>query len=381
MKKKEKKKEEKEDKLEYYSLKKIMKHNAHYNIIFGERSNGKTYAVLEYGLRNYCKTGEQTAIVRRFKEDFRGKRGQSMYNALVSNGLVSQLTNGVYDSVYYYASKWYLSKYDEKLQKNINDTEPFAYGFSISDMEHDKSTSYPDITTILFDEFLTRNVYLPDEFILFMNTISTIVRQRNNVKIFMLGNTVNKYSPYFKEMGLKHVPEMKKGSIELYTYGDTDLKVAVEYAESLNKKGNKPSNVYYAFDNPKLNMITGGAWEINIYPHLPCKYKPRDIVFTYFIYFDDILLQCEIIEVDNTVFTYIHRKTTPLKEDSEDVVFTPEYNPKPNYIRNIRRNTTELERKIAQFFIKDKVFYQDNEVGEVVRNYLQFCTTDNTIKR
>ena len=31
----------------YYSLKKIMSENADYNIIIGERSNGKTYAVLE----------------------------------------------------------------------------------------------------------------------------------------------------------------------------------------------------------------------------------------------------------------------------------------------------------------------------------------------
>ena len=32
---------------EYYSLKPILEENAHYNIIIGERSNGKTYSVLQ----------------------------------------------------------------------------------------------------------------------------------------------------------------------------------------------------------------------------------------------------------------------------------------------------------------------------------------------
>ena len=52
-------------KQKFYSLKTILSKDAQYNIIFGERSNGKTYSVLKYGLEKFCKTGEQTAIVRR----------------------------------------------------------------------------------------------------------------------------------------------------------------------------------------------------------------------------------------------------------------------------------------------------------------------------
>ena len=136
-------------------------------------------------------------------------------------------------------------------------------------MEHDKSTSYPDVTTVIFDEFLTRQSYLPDEFILFQNVLSTIIRGRRDVTIFMLGNTVNKWSPYFAEMGLKHVKEMEVGSIDVYTYGDSELTVAVEFTGS--RHSSKASDVYFAFDNPRLNMITGseGSWEMAIYPHCP----------------------------------------------------------------------------------------------------------------
>lgn len=373
-------KNKKEQKIKYYSLKNILEKKARYNVIFGERSNGKTYAVLEYGLKKYVENGEELAIIRRWKEDFRGKRGQTMFNALVENGRVKELTEGKYDNVYYYSGKWYLATFDEKLQKVIPASSPFAYGFALSEMEHDKSTSYPNVTTICFDEFLTRQYYLPDEFVTFMNVVSTIVRLRNDVTIFMLGNTVNKYCPYFKEMGLTHITEMRKGNIDIYTYGDSGLTVAVEYADSPNKMFGKPSDVYFAFDNPKLEMITGGAWEIAVYPHLPFKYKTHEIVFIYFIEFDGELLQCEVVESNDCAFTYIHRKTTPLKDPENDIIYSMEYSALPNHFRNIRKPRTKIEQRISEFFLREKIFYQDNEVGEIIRNYLQYCLTERLQK-
>lgn len=358
-------------KQKFYSLDNILSYNATYNVIFGERSNGKTYSVLKLGLENFVNENKQLAIVRRWQDDFTGKRGRTMFDGLVSNGVISELTDGEWTDVYYYGSRWFFCKYDEETQKRITMERPFAYGFSISSMEHDKSTSYPDITTILFDEFLTRTMYLPDEFILFMNVISTIVRYRTDVKIFMLGNTVNKYCPYFNEMGLTHIKEMNAGDIDLYRYGDSELTVAVEYCLP-NKKGKK-SDLYFAFDNPKLSMITGGAWEMEIYPHLPYKYKYKDILFTYFIKFDDELLQCEIINTENSVFTYIHRKTTELKDTDNDLIYSVDYDARPNWKRKLTKPTTDIEKKIAIFYTRDKVYYQDNEVGEIVRNYLQWC--------
>ena len=368
-------KNKKGESVKFYSLTPILSKDCQYNIIFGERSNGKTYAILKYILENYCKHGHQGALVRRWKEDFRGKRGQQMFDALVSDGLVSRLTDGKYSTIYSYSGKWYLANPDSRTGKMISAPEPFCFGFALSDVEHDKSTSYPKVKTIFFDEFLTRQYYLPDEFVTFMNVISTIVRQRNDVKIFMAGNTVNQYCPYFTEMGLSHIKEMDKGAIEVYKYGESKLRVAVEYADSISKKG-KPSDIYFAFDNPKLTMITGGTWEMAMYPHLPVKYKPNNVIFTYFMRFNDELLQCEIVHVDNTVFTYIHRKTTPIQDENKDIIYELEYDNRPNHIRNMRHCSLPINKKIGQFFADNKVFYQDNEVGEIVRNYLVQCGHD-----
>lgn len=238
-------------------------------------------------------------------------------------------------------------------------------------MEHDKSVSYPNITTIVFDEFLTRRYYLPNEFVIFVNVLSTIIRHRSDVTIFMLGNTVNKFCPYFAEMGLKHVQEMKIGSIDVYSYGESKLRVAVEYCKP-NEEG-KDSDIYFTFDNPSLQMITTGIWEIGLYPHCPFKYHKQDVLFSYFINYDSNLLQCDIIGKDNSLITFIHNKTTPIQDEDNDIIFTESFDPRPNHFRNIRKPTSQLTRKIADFFVKEKVYYQDNEIGEIVRNYLIFC--------
>lgn len=359
-------------KMKYYSLKNILKKNARYNIIYGERSNGKTYAVKDLALQRFCEKGEQFALIRRWQDDFTGKRGSVMFDDIVKNGLVKKYSGGEWTDIYYHASRWYLCRYDDDGNRDT-DTKPFAYGFAITAQEHDKSTSYPNVRTILFDEFLTRKGYIPDEFVLFCNVLSTIIRERDDVQIFMLGNTVNKFCPYFAEMGLTRVKDMKQGEIDVYQYGNSGLIVAVEYASGTtnNGKRGKPSDVYFAFDNPKLNMITSGDWELDIYPHCPEKYRPMDVVFTYFIEFDSTLLQCEIVNGTTGMFTYIHRKTTPIKNPDTDLIFNPAASsPRRNVRRSIKHFEDKLGEKIYYFFKNYRVFYQSNDIGDIVMNYM-----------
>ena len=357
----------------FYTLDNILSHNAEYNIIYGERSNGKTTAVLRHALLDHIKSGykNQLAIIRRWEEDFKGKNGQQMFESIVALGWVEDFTKGKYNSIYYYSQRWYLVCYDKDGNKVRQANEPFALGFSITSEEHYKSTSYPDITIILFDEFITRKFYLPEEFVKFQNLLSTIIRLRTNVTIFMCGNTINKYCPYFAEMGLTGIKNQKRGSIDIYVYGDNTLKVAVEYSDFPSKK--KASNKYFAFDNPKLQMITHGGWEIDIYPHLPQKYKPKDVIYNFYIIFDTDMLEGKIICIDDKNFLYIHRKTTPIKEDNTQLVYQQGIDYRRNYRTNILKPYGVPDKKIYEFIKKGKVFYQDNEIGEIMNNYLKWC--------
>lgn len=358
--------------MKYYSLSAIKKKKATYNVIIGERSNGKTYACLLEVVKKYFENGSRFAYVRRWQDDIRGRRGQAVFSSLVNNGEIEKYSKGLYTGVHYYSGKFYFCTYDDKGKAVYSDVSCFGHLFALTGMEHDKSTSYPLVENVIFDEFLTKGTYLPDEFVLFMNVLSTIIRRRENVKIYMLGNTVNRFSPYFSEMGLTNIGKQKQGTIDLYRYGEGTLTVAVEYCSPMDINS-KANSMYFAFDNPKLNMITSGAWELDIFPHLPVKYKPKNILFVYYIKFDCEVYQCNIINVNDDYFTYIHKKTTPIRNEEDNIVYSFEHSLKRNHSKNMLRPLNNIHKKILYFFQCDKVFYQDNTVGNAIQNYIKCC--------
>lgn len=340
-----------------------------YYIVIGERTGGKSYSALDFCLRLYFLSGEEFIYLRRYDEDIKKKRMDQLFAPFSRNGYISMITDGKYNNVYYYAGKFYLSL--TKDGKTIRSDKPFAYALALNTMIHDKSTSFPDVGTIIFDEFLTRKIELSDEFADFMNVVSTVFRSRTNARIIMLGNTVNKSSVYFREMGLNHVVSMSPGSIDVYHYGDSNLQVVVERTKPDQTNG-KPNDYLFAFDNPRLKMITGGAWEVDIYPHISWKYLPRDVVGTFWINFDRNLLKCDIIsdQYGNYIVIYPHTRE---RKRSDELVFTPDISPDPYHKRRITDPDTRLGDVIARLFKSEKIFYSSNEVGEIVRNYLIWC--------
>src|SRR5699024_1015468 len=96
----------------YYSLDKILEYNATYNMVVGERSNGKTYAVLKYAIDDYFNgSGGELALVRRWDEDIRPNRANQMFNAHIENGVIEDLSDGEFTGVTYTAGKFYFCNY------------------------------------------------------------------------------------------------------------------------------------------------------------------------------------------------------------------------------------------------------------------------------
>lgn len=362
----------------HWDIKPLNDTGARYRMAFGERSNGKTYGVLFDHLKRWNETGEQLALIRRWESDFVGANSaRTSYDSLMCNSygvnVIEEITDGRYNGVEYYGGRYYMTQYDEKEERTKRTNDVIALSFALNNAEHYKSGSFPKVKTIFFDEFISTKDYLRDEFVLFQNICSTIIRDRDDVVIYMCGNTINMYNPYFKEMGLYKSKDMHPGDLEVYEFGESGLSVAVQYTDSPKKK--KKSDIYFAFNNPKLKMITSGNWQIDIYPHCPTKYAPKNVLFEYFIIFDGDTYHAEIVSIDTLYFTYIHRKTTPIKDPYHDCIYCLEYDARPNWHRKITKPRTDLEDKIAEFFRTDKVFYQDNEVGNAIENYMSQCNT------
>ena len=353
--------------MKFYSLDKILEYDALYNLIIGERSNGKTTALLDYIVDKYDKEGATAALIRRWREDYISRRGPMLFDELTARGRIKEITGGKWDRVYYKTLRWWLAKPDPDREGSIViDEQPFLYGYALTDVEHDKGPSAVQIKTIVFDEFIPINGYAPNEYALFKNTISTLVRHRREAKIFMLGNALDKYCPYFSEMGLEHVKNQKRGTIELYRYKDPNLTVAVEYVQP-SARGSKPSDSYFAFDDPDLDMITSGSWDIGVYPLLPKPYEQRQVIRRFYMRYSGATVQGNVIRDDEgDLWVFVHAKTTPIRE-KDALIFDMVPSTERNVFPGLRHGRGKFCAALADLKDRGKWFYQSHDIGNLVR--------------
>lgn len=351
----------------------------------GERSNGKTYGALKYALEKFIDSGftKQFAYVRRFDMDTKPAKMSKLWEGHLANMLVIELTQGLWETIKYKSGAFYLAKWDEDLNKYVTMETAIGYVFSLNTWERTKSVSYPDICTIVFDEFLSRAGYIEDEFIAWLNLISTIVRRRTGVTIFMIANTVSRSSLYFREMGLtKIIKKIKQGTIE-YHETKAGTKISIEYCADANKAStvsNSYQKDYFGFENPRIGMITGGSWETGLYPHKPMPFDASNVRFTFYIYWEYELIRGRIVQVRDTngqltdwLYFDHNPHDDPSKLSHRDLIYTPEHSHLPNYRRKITKPTNRLEDTIAQYFRREKTFYEDNETGENIVSYITWC--------
>lgn len=367
-KEKEKEKEKAQD-IEYYSILPLLSKDCPYSMVFSKRSNGKTYSALEYVIRKYFETGEQFVYIRRWDIDITGHRAVKLISDFNGGHKIPEWSGNIYDGIHYFAKHLYACAYNDDGRAVYNSDDCMGYLMALNNFEHDKSTGgYERVRTVIFDEFISSNGYLMNEFVLFSNVLSTIIRGKSDVRIIMLGNTVNKFCPYFKEMGLTNVQKMRPGDMDIYEYNNERLRVAVEYGS--DKTGNMESNFYFAFDNPQLAMITKGEWQIGVYPHCSVRFTPENIIFKYFILYSDGIYECQVVSVNGEIFTFIFQNFKTEKIPDNTLIYTLEIKENKYYNDSIYRPRNDTEKKILWFFQHNKVFYADNFVGNAIQNFL-----------
>jgi hypothetical protein len=182
---------------------------------------------------------------------------------------------------------------------------------------------------------------------------------------------VNKESEYFEKMGLREiVRKLEKGQLTTITTRK-GLKIAIEYSDTPVKT--KPSDKYYDFETSTSRMIIGGDWEIDSYPHAPCKHSKKDVYFTYYICFRDYILTAYMIYKDGHRYTFVYPHKGPIKDPDRDYIFSDQYDPRTNWHRRLDFDSDKMSKPIYYDLKSGNMFFKDDETGEVLRNYLLFC--------
>lgn len=370
----------------YYEVGKLVKKypDMDYYIIFGMRSNGKTYSSLTYALERYAKYGEQFVYLRRYEEDIRRKYMMDLFAGHIANGAFDKIFNNneiCWNSITAQGGRLYLTRTDfiDGKRKIIKDEKPVCYLFALNTWEHSKGVSFPGVNTVVFDEFLTRSTYLYDEVTAFSNFVSTIVRQRDNVKFLMLGNTVSPFSPYFQEIGLTHVADMKPGTTQVYRSGDGKSNYVIDYCESGNI--GKPSDKYFSlFDNSKTRMITKGTWEMADYPPFPVPYDEAKVVRKFYIVFNGEMAQGAIVKLAGGHAVYWTPSTRKLfdergfirKQFENAIVYTdiPMYGKYVWFAMTKHRD--RFTATLLRLLRENRSYFATNRCGELVRSYLRW---------
>lgn len=336
----------KKTKKRYFEVKPIRKKypNARYYYILGGRGCGKTYPVLKECLDDYFAGKGVFAYVRRLKESLSGKNMTNLFAPL--NDYLALLTGDEWNKIAYWRGMFYLEHWepdkDGIMQRTAKQAEPIGIALAMSTWETDKGADFAadkgGIAHIIIDEVISKaGRYLPDEWSIMQNVVSSLVRDRweQDTKIWMLANPLSKWAnPYFRNMGITRDLMRAPGITEITYPDETGKKTAmsaifVYIAAKTDSHGNvieideNRTNIYntfFAFGNSKgkSKSITHGYWEMDDSARLPSGiYKESDKNRTIYCVFEDEKLAIDLMKYPytNKYYLFIY-PTTELRKNT-----------------------------------------------------------------
>ncbi len=173
----------------YYNPNKMLSYNRILNFIIGARGIGKSFAMKEYPIKRFLKSGEQFIYVRRYKGEL--KKVKNYFNDVMV--------------------KFPKHQFKVKGREFYIDGKLAGWAIPLSMWQSEKSNAYPNVGTIIFDEFIREkdnSGYIPNEVEALLNLMDTVFRNRDNVRCVCLSNAVSIVNPYFLYFDL--VPNINK---------------------------------------------------------------------------------------------------------------------------------------------------------------------------
>ena len=307
----------------YWNIQKILNTKSDFNLVIGQRGNGKTFGVLKYFLQVYKKTKKRFCYVRRWEEDIKAHKMELLFTPFRS--VIDELFGEQYSIIY---------KNHKFLLVNENGTcvDVLGYVLSVSASSHTKSVAYVNVANILYDEFIKMagEPELRDEQSRFDNILSTIIRGDNvNVKVWLLANTVSKYTPFFLRFGID-INKLKQGDIftkDIKLDDGQILKIAIEYC-AFNKDASEKISKYTS-----NVMIKSGEWEIPETDEIPS--VPGSVIR------EQLLFTIYSAEVNVTIGCFLHKEKWSEMVKNDALIFVPKHHVREFLVlRTVKRKSS-----------------------------------------
>lgn len=359
------------EKMVKYNIDNLVKVNADFNLIWGKRSNGKSYQLKhKRAVIKYLETGKRFILMRRFKEEIKAHLIERYFSDID----VDKLTNGKYNCITMYRNELFLSYYDIDKCKTSRG-EKIGYVVALSTEQNYAGASYLDVEDIIFEEFMSRSEYLSDEADKLVNFWITVDRYRRVCKVWMAGNTISRICPYIQDWELTHIiSNQKQGTIE---------EVWIEAGE--DKEG-KPVKIHLAIEYCKDNgetslaigkhkdMMNKGDWQTDPQPQLPKSLNEYDSLFTFMFLYKSFKFKCSYLMDKKTEEVCWFICPYKGKIDDETIVFSDIIKVSPYWQRDIYN--TEFKNKklndLFKTFRESCIFYSTDLCGTDFKQVIDF---------
>ena len=200
-----------------------------------------------------------------------------------------------------------------------------GYFFALSRQASYKSLQYPEVYNLLYEEVLTEGTYLSAEPEKLMNLYSTVKRNKDGFRMWLVSNLVTAMNPYSDAWGItlsRNKPgEIKLVKLYLGSYNDKGeenyLLIGAHY---LQDKGELSKADLKLKRNRIKTGIANNKWdELKSYTSIPIRMmKKYPILETVIFEFDDMLFQGSIIEIPkNLIDIYLSDYPEDIRESTE----------------------------------------------------------------
>lgn len=247
---------------DYYDGSRLLAKKGDINLIWGQRSNGKTFYYLRHALKTFKKTGRTFVYIRRWAEDIKVKDMNKLMDPLP----VEEIFGPCHEIRFYRGAFQLIDTRDDK--DNADPPITIGWALALNQVAHTKSQTFVGAKIVIYDEFLSLKSErsLVGERDAFEQTLSTVLRTTQDAEIFLLGNSVTKYSWAFTTYGidLNKVKQGEIGEIELPDEKGQPTKIAYEWCVFNEKIGTRTSK--YVVNS---KMARTGEFEISEVANIP----------------------------------------------------------------------------------------------------------------
>lgn len=191
----------------YYNIDDALSYNCLFTFVVGGRGVGKSYSAKKRVIKNFLNGGKEFVLLRRYKAE---QRDSSKYFDDIAHEFPEH-------EITYSRGTFYI------------DGKKFGHLMILSTQAIKKSVPYPNVSLIIFEEFLIDSKslyrYLRSEVETFLEAYMTVSRDRD-VRCLFLANNVSMYNPYFSyfKLYLKNdASKCRRGDVILLRVTDEEF--------------------------------------------------------------------------------------------------------------------------------------------------------------